>query len=52
MFSVPDRLPQPWYESAADDALRVLREPAARRAFVSATRQVYLEEADGESENS
>jgi pimeloyl-ACP methyl ester carboxylesterase len=48
MFSVPDRLPLPWYEAAADEALRVLRDPAARRAFVCATRQVYLEEADGE----
>ena len=49
MFSVPDRLPLPWYESAADEALRVLREPAARHALIAAMRQVYLEEGDGDA---
>ena len=47
MFSQPDRLPQPWYDAAADEALRVLRSPAHRVAFFSAARQIYLEDAYG-----
>ena len=47
MMSVPDRLPRPWYEAAADEALRVLRSPAHRVAFVSCARQIYLEDAYG-----
>ncbi len=48
MFSVPERLPRAWYDAAADEAVRVMRQPAARRAFTAAIRQIYLEEADGE----
>ena len=47
MFSQPDRLPKPWYDAAADEALRVLRHPAHRVAFFSAARQIYLEDAYG-----
>ena len=35
MMSVPDRLPQAWYDAAADEAVRVFRSPAHRVAFFS-----------------
>ena len=47
MMSVPDRLPQPWYDAAADEAVRVFRSPRHRVAFFSVARQIYLEEAHG-----
>jgi pimeloyl-ACP methyl ester carboxylesterase len=47
MMSVPARLPQPWYDAAADEALRVFRSPAHRVAFFSCARQIYLEDAYG-----
>ena len=47
MMSVPDRLPQHWYDAAADEAVRVFRSPAHRVAFLSVARQIYLEEAHG-----
>jgi pimeloyl-ACP methyl ester carboxylesterase len=47
MMSVPDRLPQAWYEAAADEFVRVMRSPAHRVAFFSCARQIYLEEAYG-----
>ena len=47
MMSDPDRLPQAWYDAAADEAVRVLRSPAHRVAFLSVARQIYLEEAHG-----
>jgi len=47
MFSVPDRLPQPWYDAAADECVRVLRSPAHRVALMSCARQIFLEEAHG-----
>jgi pimeloyl-ACP methyl ester carboxylesterase/putative sterol carrier protein len=47
MMSVPERLPQPWYDAAADEAVRVLRSPAHRVAFISCARQIYLEDAYG-----
>ena len=47
MMSVPSRLPQPWYDAAADEALRVFRSPAHRVAFFSCARQIYLEDAYG-----
>ncbi len=47
MFSVPDRLPRPWYDAAADEAVRVLRSPAHRVAFFACARQIYLEAAYG-----
>ncbi|MCW2679879.1 MAG: Pimeloyl-ACP methyl ester carboxylesterase [Frankiales bacterium] len=49
MFSDPDRLPRPWYDSAADEAVRVLRDRAHRVAFFSAARQIYLEDAYGKN---
>jgi pimeloyl-ACP methyl ester carboxylesterase len=49
MFSVPDRLPEPWYAAAADEAVRVLRSRTHRVAFFSAARQIYLEDAYGKN---
>jgi pimeloyl-ACP methyl ester carboxylesterase len=47
MFSVPERLPDTWYDAAADEALRVLRSTPHRVAFFSTARQIYLEDAYG-----
>lgn len=47
MFSDPDRLPRSWYDAAADEAMRVLRDRAHRVAFFSCARQIYLEDAYG-----
>lgn len=47
MFSEPARLPQAWYDAAADEAVRVLRSRAHRVAFFSCARQIYLEDAYG-----
>jgi pimeloyl-ACP methyl ester carboxylesterase len=47
MFAVPDRIRQAWYDAAADEFQRVMRDPRGRIAFLSAMRQVYLEEAFG-----
>ncbi|MEX2290183.1 MAG: alpha/beta fold hydrolase [Mycobacteriales bacterium] len=47
MFSDPDRLPRSWYDAAADESIRVLRDRAHRIAFFSAARQIYLEDAYG-----
>jgi pimeloyl-ACP methyl ester carboxylesterase len=47
MMSVPERLPQSWYDAAADETLRVWRSPAHRVAFFSCARQIYLEDAYG-----
>ena len=47
MMSQPDRLPQPWYDAAADEAQRVFRSPAHRASFLQTARQIYLEEAHG-----
>jgi pimeloyl-ACP methyl ester carboxylesterase/putative sterol carrier protein len=47
MFSVPDRLSVAWYDAAADEAVRVLRDRAHRVAFFSCARQIYLEDAYG-----
>ena len=41
------RLPQAWYDAAADEAVRVLADRAHRVAFVSCARQIYLEDAYG-----
>jgi pimeloyl-ACP methyl ester carboxylesterase len=49
MFSQPDRLPQAWYDAAADEAARVLRKPRHRVAFFSCARQIYLEDAYGKN---
>jgi pimeloyl-ACP methyl ester carboxylesterase len=47
MFAVPDRIRQSWYDAAADEFLRVMRDPRGRIAFFSVMRQIYLEEAFG-----
>jgi pimeloyl-ACP methyl ester carboxylesterase len=47
MFAVPDRLRQSWYDAAADEFLRVMRDPRGRIAFFATIRQIYLEEAFG-----
>jgi pimeloyl-ACP methyl ester carboxylesterase len=47
MMSVPDRLPQAWYDAAADEAVRVFRSPAHRMSFFSCARRIYLEDAYG-----
>lgn len=49
MFSQPGRLPDGWYESAADEFLRVFSTARGRIAFFSAARQIYLEEPYGEA---
>lgn len=49
MFSEPDRLPQSWYDAAADEFRRVMRSPAHRVAFFQCARQIYLEDAYGRS---
>ncbi len=49
MFSEPDRLPRPWYDAAADEAVRVLSDQAHRVAFFSCARQIYLEDAYGKN---
>jgi pimeloyl-ACP methyl ester carboxylesterase len=48
MFSRPSRLPDAWYEAAADEFLRIFSTPRGRIAFFSAARQIYLEEPYGE----
>jgi pimeloyl-ACP methyl ester carboxylesterase len=47
MFSDPDRLPQAWYDAAADECVRVFRSRAHRVAFFASARQIFLEEAHG-----
>ncbi|MEA2499676.1 MAG: hypothetical protein QOH26_2081 [Actinomycetota bacterium] len=48
MFSRPERLPDSWYDSAADEFLRVFKTARGRVAFFSAARHIYLEEPYGE----
>jgi pimeloyl-ACP methyl ester carboxylesterase len=48
MFSSPKRLPPEWYESAADEFLRVFKSARGRIAFFSAACQIYLEKPYGE----
>jgi pimeloyl-ACP methyl ester carboxylesterase len=48
MFARPSRLSDAWYESAADEFLRVFSTMRGRIAFFSAARQIYLEEPSGE----
>ncbi|HVW80442.1 MAG TPA: alpha/beta fold hydrolase [Mycobacteriales bacterium] len=47
-FADPERLPRPWYDSAADEFVRVMRDYRHRRAFYAAMRQIYLDEPYGE----
>jgi pimeloyl-ACP methyl ester carboxylesterase len=46
-FAKPERLPDAWYDSAADEHLRVMRHYGHRRAFYAAMRSIYLEPAYG-----
>src|SRR5438067_4754928 len=48
MFSQPERLAETWYDAAADEHLRVMRGYWHRRAFFSALKQIYMEEAFGD----
>jgi pimeloyl-ACP methyl ester carboxylesterase len=48
LFSDPERLRSEWYDSFADEFLRVFANPRGRIAFFSAARQVYLEPPRGE----
>ena len=48
LFSDPERLRPEWYDSFADEFLRVFASPRGRIAFFSAARQVYLEPSRGE----
>jgi pimeloyl-ACP methyl ester carboxylesterase len=47
-FADSSRLPGPWYDSAADEAIRVLRDYRHRRAFFATAKQIYLEPPYGE----
>ena len=49
MFAQPERLADAWYDAAADEFQRVFATSRGRMAFFSAARQIYLEEAHGES---
>jgi pimeloyl-ACP methyl ester carboxylesterase len=48
LFAHSDRVPRPWFDAAADEALRVFGTPRGRIAFFSAAKQIYLEDAVGE----
>jgi pimeloyl-ACP methyl ester carboxylesterase len=47
MFARPERLPDPWYDAAVDEFLRIFRGPRGRIAFFACLRQIYLEDAFG-----
>jgi pimeloyl-ACP methyl ester carboxylesterase len=47
LFAQPERLPRTWYDSAADEHLRVMKDYRHRRAFYAAMREIYLEPAYG-----
>jgi pimeloyl-ACP methyl ester carboxylesterase len=49
MFAKPDRLSKQWYDAAADEHVRVMRDYRHRRAFYASLRQIYLEEAFGDA---
>ncbi|MBV9487363.1 MAG: alpha/beta hydrolase, partial [Frankiaceae bacterium] len=46
-FADPERLPRTWYDSAADEYLRVMRDYKHRRAFFAAAKSIYVEAAFG-----
>jgi pimeloyl-ACP methyl ester carboxylesterase len=48
-FADPDRLPGRWYDSAADEYLRVMRDYRHRRAFYAALREIYLDPPYGDN---
>ena len=45
MFSNPDRLAPTWYDAAADEHRRVMKDYRHRRAFFACLKQIYMEEA-------
>jgi pimeloyl-ACP methyl ester carboxylesterase len=47
MFSRPDRLPDAWYDAAADEFVRCFSDREHRVAFFACARQIYLDEAFG-----
>jgi pimeloyl-ACP methyl ester carboxylesterase len=49
LFADPSRLDDVWYDAAIDDFLATWRAPRARHAFVSALRNIYLDEPFGEA---
>ncbi len=49
LFADPTCLPEPWYEAAIDEFVRVVSIRANRLAVFSALRNVYLDEPFGES---
>jgi pimeloyl-ACP methyl ester carboxylesterase len=49
LFADPSRLPDPWYEAAMDEFVRVVTIRANRLAIFSALRHVYLDEPFGET---
>lgn len=48
LFADPSRLPQPWYDAAVDEFLRVMSVRANRLAVFSALRHIYLDAPFGE----
>ena len=48
MFSNPDRLAPTWYDAAADEHRRVMKDYRHRRAFFACLKQIYMEEAFGD----
>jgi pimeloyl-ACP methyl ester carboxylesterase len=48
MFSDPSRLPDAFYDAAADEYCRVISTPRGRVAFAAYARNIYLEQAYGE----
>ncbi len=47
MFAQPDRLPDAWYDAAADEFVRTFARRDHRVAFFACARQIYLDEAFG-----
>jgi pimeloyl-ACP methyl ester carboxylesterase len=49
LFAKPERMPEGWFEAAADEFARVFKAPGARVAFFSSLKEIYLEEPFGEA---
>lgn len=49
IFAHPERVPEHWFEAAADEFLRVLGKPRGRIAFLAAARNIYLDEPHGDT---
>lgn len=48
LFARPQRLPDSWYDAAADEFRRVMSRPANRVAFFASLRHIYLDVPFGE----